>query len=78
MLVLSDEMTIGPRGEPWLRVLGLWPFYGVPEAMQLRDYSSFFRPEEFHSLTAAYDAAWQELMDHEAYPLIRSGPCSEK
>ena len=29
--------------------------------MQLRDYSSFFRPEEFHSLTAAYDAAWQDL-----------------
>jgi hypothetical protein len=29
--------------------------------MQLRDYSRFFRPEEFDSLTAAYDAAWQDL-----------------
>jgi len=32
---------------------------GIPEAMRLRDYSSFFRPEEFDALTAAYDAAWQ-------------------
>lgn len=29
--------------------------------MQLRDYSSFFQPEEFEALTAAYDAAWQHL-----------------
>ena len=29
--------------------------------MQLRDYSSYFQPEEFDALTAAYDAAWQEL-----------------
>ena len=29
--------------------------------MHLRDYSSFFRPEEFDALTAAYDAAWQHL-----------------
>ena len=29
--------------------------------MHLRDYSSFFQPEEFVSLTAAYDAAWQQL-----------------
>jgi hypothetical protein len=29
--------------------------------MRLRDYSSFFRPEEFDALTAAYDAAWREL-----------------
>jgi len=29
--------------------------------MRLRDYSSFFRPEEFDALTAAYDAAWQDL-----------------
>ena len=29
--------------------------------MQLRDYSSYFQPEEFEALTAAYDAAWQEL-----------------
>ena len=36
-------------------------FCGVPEAMHLRDYSSFFQPEEFVSLTAAYDAAWQQL-----------------
>jgi hypothetical protein len=34
---------------------------GVPEAMRLRDYSSFFRPEEFDALTAAYDAAWRDL-----------------
>ena len=34
---------------------------GVPEAMSLRDYSSFFRPEEFDALTAAYDAAWRDL-----------------
>jgi hypothetical protein len=42
-------------------VLGLLANYGVPEAMQLRDYSSFFQPEEFDALTAAYDAAWQDL-----------------
>ena len=29
--------------------------------MRLRDYSSFFRPEEFDALTAAYDAAWRDL-----------------
>jgi hypothetical protein len=29
--------------------------------MQLRDYSPFFTPEEFNALTAAYDAAWQDL-----------------
>jgi len=29
--------------------------------MRLRDYSSFFRPEELDALTAAYDAAWQDL-----------------
>ena len=29
--------------------------------MYLRDYSSFFQPEEFHALTAAYEAAWQHL-----------------
>jgi hypothetical protein len=29
--------------------------------MHLRDYSSFFQPEEFDALTAAYDAAWQHL-----------------
>jgi len=29
--------------------------------MRLRDYSSFFRPEEFDAITAAYDAAWQHL-----------------
>jgi hypothetical protein len=29
--------------------------------MRLRDYSCFFHPEEFDSLTAAYDAAWQDL-----------------
>ena len=29
--------------------------------MHLRDYSSFFEPEEFRALTAAYDAAWQHL-----------------
>jgi hypothetical protein len=29
--------------------------------MRLRDYSSFFQPEEFDALTAAYDAAWQDL-----------------
>ena len=29
--------------------------------MQLRDYSSYCQPEEFDALTAAYDAAWQEL-----------------
>jgi hypothetical protein len=30
--------------------------------MRLRDYSSFFRPEEFDALTTAYDAAWQDLL----------------
>ena len=34
---------------------------GVPEAMQLRDYSCYFQPEEFDALTAAYYAARQEL-----------------
>jgi hypothetical protein len=29
--------------------------------MRLRDYSSFFQPEEFEALMAAYDAAWQHL-----------------
>jgi hypothetical protein len=29
--------------------------------MYLQEYSSFFRPEEFDALTAAYDAAWQHL-----------------
>ena len=29
--------------------------------MRLRDYSSFFQPEEFDALTAAYEAAWQDL-----------------
>jgi hypothetical protein len=29
--------------------------------MHLRDYSSFFQPEEFDARTAAYDAAWQQL-----------------
>ena len=29
--------------------------------MRLRDYSYFFRPEEFDALSAAYDAAWQDL-----------------
>ena len=29
--------------------------------MRLRDYSSFFQPQEFDALTAAYDAAWQDL-----------------
>ena len=29
--------------------------------MRLRDYSYFFRPEECDALTAAYDAAWQDL-----------------
>jgi hypothetical protein len=29
--------------------------------MRLQQYSSFFRPEEFEAMTAAYDAAWQQL-----------------
>ena len=29
--------------------------------MRLLDYSSFFQPEEFDALTAAYEAAWQDL-----------------
>lgn len=29
--------------------------------MRLRDYSSFFQPEELNAMTAAYDAAWQHL-----------------
>lgn len=29
--------------------------------MRLRDYASFFHPEEFDALTAAYDGAWREL-----------------
>jgi hypothetical protein len=32
--------------------------------MRLQDYSSFFRPEEFAAMTAAYDAAWQHLRTH--------------
>jgi hypothetical protein len=30
-------------------------------ALHLRDYSSFFPPKEYDALTAAYDAAWQDL-----------------
>lgn len=30
-------------------------------AMHLSDYSSFFEPEEFCTLTAAYEATWQHL-----------------
>ena len=29
--------------------------------MRLKDYSSFFRPEEIDAMTAAYDAAWQHM-----------------
>jgi hypothetical protein len=29
--------------------------------LHLQDYSSFFPPEEFSALTAAYDAAWHDL-----------------
>ena len=29
--------------------------------MRLRDYLSFFRPEEIGAMTAAYDAAWQHM-----------------
>jgi hypothetical protein len=29
--------------------------------MRLRDYSSFFRPEEFDAMSAAYDDAWRHL-----------------
>jgi hypothetical protein len=32
--------------------------------MRLQQYSSFFRPEEFAAMTAAYDAAWQQLRTH--------------
>jgi hypothetical protein len=29
--------------------------------MRLQDYSSFFRPEEFEAMKAAYDGAWRHL-----------------
>ena len=29
--------------------------------MRLQHYSSFFRPEEYEAMIAAYDAAWQHL-----------------
>jgi hypothetical protein len=29
--------------------------------MRLKDYSSFFRPDEFDAMTTAYDAAWEHL-----------------
>jgi hypothetical protein len=29
--------------------------------VRLRDYSSFFSPDEFDAITAAYEAAWQDL-----------------
>ena len=32
--------------------------------MRLQQYSSFFRPEEFAAMIAAYDAAWQQLRTH--------------
>ena len=32
--------------------------------MRLQDFSSFFRPEEFAAMTAAYHAAWQHLRTH--------------
>ena len=44
-----------------LRVAKTLGVFAEPEAMHLRDYSSFFQPEEFDALTAAYDAAWQQL-----------------
>jgi hypothetical protein len=45
--------------------------------MRLRDYSSFFRPEEFDALTAAYDAAWRDLwtkrltLDADQVPVLK-------
>lgn len=36
--------------------------------MQLRDYSSFFEPDDFRALTAAYDAAWQHLSAEGSVP----------
>jgi hypothetical protein len=29
--------------------------------MHLKEYSSFFQPEEFDAMTSAYDAAWQHV-----------------
>ena len=34
--------------------------------MRLQHYSSFFRPEEFDAMTAAYDAAWQHLQTNKS------------
>jgi len=44
--------------------------------MRLQDYSSFFRPEEFDAMTAAYDAAWQHLRTNR--PILRSGSGPKK
>ena len=47
--------------------------------MQLRDYSSYFQPEEFDALTAAYDAAWQQLWWAKRLTLtFRAGSCPQK
>ena len=46
--------------------------------MRLQDYSSFFRPEEFDAMTAAYDAAWQHMRTHRPTAHCRSGSGPKK
>jgi hypothetical protein len=36
--------------------------------MQLRDNSSFFEPDDFRALTAAYGATWQHLSAERSVP----------
>lgn len=47
--------------------------------MDLRDYSPFFDPEQLSVLTAAYDAAWQDVRDRTlALDVDRAGDLKRK
>ena len=46
--------------------------------MTFHKYAAFFEPDELAALTAAYDAAWQQLVGQEAHPHFRAGSCPEK
>src|SRR5262249_31054298 len=69
--LLSRNRHKGPHRRPALIARELPPLiyylsstsvlYCGVGVMRLQHYSSFFRPEEFDAMTAAYDAAWQHL-----------------
>jgi len=39
--------------------------------MHLQDYRSFFQPEDFRALVAAYNAAWRHLSTKDTIPFER-------